>query len=267
MNMILKNIFKYILPNKLVISLLPYIYIYQLYLSKIKYYLVGIKKDPYDIPIIINNLNRLSYLKELIKSLHNRGYYNIHILDNNSTYPPLLEFYKLTNINVIYLKKNYGFKAVWESGVVKQFWHSYYVYTDADLRIDDKCPNDFMEHFLNLLDKYKNCYKVGFGLRIDDLPDYFKNKEDVIQHESKFWIKSVENDVYEAPIDTTFALYRPFTGSACNLFQQNLRTGGAYVMQHLPWYIDSSNLSEEERYYVNNVLTPTHWSEKNQNKN
>lgn len=258
----IKDIVHCIIPQRCIDFFLPIFYVIKLYIAKIRWRIFGTKVNPYNIPIIINNYNRLSFLKELIKSLEGRGYKNIHILDNNSTYPPLLEFYKTSSVNVIFLNKNYGFKAIWESGVVKRFWHSHYVYTDADLRIDDMCPNDFMEHFLCLLDKNKKCYKVGFGLRIDDLPDHYKNKEEVIQHESKFWIKSIEKDVYDAPIDTTFALYHPYTGTACNLYMQNLRTGGAYVMQHLPWYVDSNNLSEEELFYSNNILKPTHWSEK-----
>lgn len=41
-----------------------------------------------NIPIIINNFNRLTCLQRLIASLEVRGYHNIYIIDNNSTYPP-----------------------------------------------------------------------------------------------------------------------------------------------------------------------------------
>lgn len=43
--------------------------------------------------IIINNRNRLEYLEMLINSLEKKRYFNIFIIDNNSPYPPLLEFY------------------------------------------------------------------------------------------------------------------------------------------------------------------------------
>ena len=49
--------------------------------------------DYHDIPVIINNFNRLEYLKKLIESLEIRGYRNIYIIDNLSTYPPLLQYY------------------------------------------------------------------------------------------------------------------------------------------------------------------------------
>ena len=97
-----------------------------------------------DIPIIINNYNQLDYLKLLLNSLEKRGYENIIILDNDSSYPPLLEFYKNTRYRVIPLGHNYGYLALWKSGVYKEFQNSYFVYTDPDLVIDKECPDDFL---------------------------------------------------------------------------------------------------------------------------
>jgi hypothetical protein len=43
-----------------------------------------VKKIEYtEIPIVINNRNRITFLKKLIDSLKSRGYNNIFILDNN----------------------------------------------------------------------------------------------------------------------------------------------------------------------------------------
>lgn len=258
---ILRNI-----PSKKLALIEPIYYNYQLIRSKLKWKIIGKELAPKDIPIIINNYNRLDYLKKLIESLQSRGYNNLHIIDNNSTYPPLLEFYKNIDVNVIYLGKNWGFRAIWESGVVKQFWNSYYVYTDPDLELPQNCPDDFMDYFLKILNRYPKCFKVGFGLKIDDLPNCFKNKEQVITHERKFWANEIEKGLYYAPIDTTFALYRPFTGTSTNSKKMNIRTGFPYVIKHLPWYIDSDNLSKEESYYVNSISTVTHWSIINKSK-
>lgn len=51
-------------------------------------------KDNFSIPIIIVNYNQLVNLKNLVDSLIKRGFYNIVILDNNSSYPELLDYYK-----------------------------------------------------------------------------------------------------------------------------------------------------------------------------
>lgn len=45
------------------------------------------------VPIFINSRDRLGVLKKLIDWLLDAGYRNLIILDNNSTYPPLLEYY------------------------------------------------------------------------------------------------------------------------------------------------------------------------------
>lgn len=214
-------------------------------------------------PIIINNYNRLTTTVKLIYALEKRGYKNIHILDNQSTYPPLLEYYSKTSYKVHYLKKNYGAKALWKSGLWWEFINSYYVYTDSDVVPVDECPDDFIEYFYALLKKYPQVHKVGFSLKIDDLPDYYKNKKEVIDWEKKFYTKLKEENVFVAPIDTTLALYRPYSkrGSRDGSSEM-LRTGFPYQLKHLPWYLDDNNLSEEDIYYINTTSQATHWTHK-----
>ena len=229
-------------------------------LCRIRYSLFGIRiEDPKRIPIIINNFNRLDYLKQLISSLTARGYENIYIIDNDSTYPPLLEYYDTCGFEVFRLKENVGYLALWKTEIYGRFKKSYYVYTDSDMRICDGCPDDFMTRFLSIINKYPLSQKVGFGLLIDDLPDSFKNKQNVIEHESRFWKDEVEEGVYAAEIDTTFALYRPFCSGKADKYQKTYRTGTPYLIHHLPWYVDSENMTNEEQYYVRNVRQSTHW--------
>lgn len=213
-----------------------------------------------DIPIIINNFNQLDYLKLLLSSLEKRGYQNIVILDNDSTYPPLLEFYKNTHHRVIYLGHNYGYLALWRSGVYKEFHKSYFVYTDPDLCIDENCPDNFLEHFLNIMKRHPLSSKVGFSLRIDDLPDHYELKDKVVEWESQYWIKEVEPGVFSAPVDTTFALYRPFTKYGSTLLEHHLRVNKPYSMHHLPWYVDPNNLTDNIKYYIAQTKQQTHWT-------
>ena len=220
-------------------------------------------KDFKKIPIIINNFNRLTTLKILIEDLEIRGYTNIYIIDNKSDYQPLIDFYNESNYKIFRLNKNIGFKALWKSNLWYKFIFNNYCYTDSDLSICKECPDDFLEYFYNILKKYPKVHKVGFSLKIDDLPNHYDKKEEVISWESKYYENEKEPNIFIAPIDTTFALYRPFSkrgkrdGS-----DEILRTGFPYQCYHLPWYNDSKNLSEEEQYYINSVKKPTHWCNK-----
>ena len=241
----------------------PYYYGIYIFLKRLQWNLFGRKiVNFYDVPIIINNFNRITYLKKLINSLTLRGYNNIYIIDNASTYPPLLEYYKSCPHKVFRLSENIGYLSLWKTEIYKQFQKGYFVYTDSDLQIHKDCPNDFMEHFYDIMQIHKNAQKVGFGLVIDDLPDSYNKKNEVISWERQFWQKEVSNGVFLAPIDTTFALYRPFVKGPANFSIEHLRTGYPYIMHHLPWYVNSSSMSEEDIFYMKNVVTSTHWSQK-----
>lgn len=206
----------------------------------------------YNIPVVINNFNRLTYPLQLIDFLEKCGFTNIIILDNNSSYEPLLNFYDTGRCKVIRSKINYGHLALWHSGLYHSYKWNYFVYTDPDVVPIKECPIDFITRFKRILDQYSSLDKIGFGLRIDDLPDFFKFKQKIEEYEKVYWKNEISPGIYEAPIDTTFALYKPFsnlkTGQAYTL--RAFRTGFPYVARHLSWYVDSSNLSPEEIYYL-----------------
>lgn len=216
----------------------------------------------FNVPIIINNRNRFSFLKQMIEQLQSFGYMNIYVLDNDSSYPPLLEYYEKANVKVIYLKKNLGYRALWISGVFDQFKNKYYVYSDPDILLQDDCPKDFVYHLYRYLNKYSGKEKAGVALKIDDLPEYYNLKQEVFKWEKPHWEKKLEDDVYDALVDTTLALYKPLAfGNAeeCSA----IRVAGKLTAKHLPWYLDSLNLSEEEQYYKQNVSnTSSYWSSK-----
>lgn len=213
-------------------------------------------KDAHQIPIIINNFNRLSMLQRLIKSLRTRGYNKIVILDNCSSYQPLLEWYKTCEIEIVHLPKNYGFRALWKHKPSRnRFCNDYYIYTDPDMELDENCPNDLIERMFDILkNKRQRAFKIGPSLRIDNLPLHYCHREQVISFESKYYTKTEKIDdllLYRAPIDTTFALYRPRIGLSRSSSLESYRMASPYSILHLPWYQDSMNLDEEELYYKN----------------
>jgi hypothetical protein len=216
------------------------------------------REEAFYVPIVINNRNRLTYLKNLVNWLQKNGYQNIYILDNDSTYAPLLQYYKETTAKVVYLKKNAGYKALWENDLFKEIKKGYYVYTDSDLAPTEICPADLLFALYTTLKQHKSYEKCGPSLKIDDLLDSYHRKKEVIEVESKYWIKQVDKDVYDAPIDTTFALYKPLAfGDAEEC--KAIRLAGAYTLKHMPWYENSANLDEEAKYYMETISTSSYW--------
>jgi hypothetical protein len=240
-------------------------YIYYRIVSFI-YYLIELIFPPQvvdykKIPIIINNFNRVDMLKKLISSLEKRGYNNLYIIDNQSTYPPLLEYYKECPYKIFYLDRNIGLNALWISGIYKKFKNNFFVYTDSDVVPVDECPDDFLLFFLQSLEKHKLARKVGFSLKIDDLPDNYAFKERVIKWEEQFYKDYRGDKLYQAPIDTTFALYRPRgKRKHANNNIEMYRTGFPYMVRHLPWYVDSNNPDEENRFYIQHTTLGTYWT-------
>lgn len=219
----------------------------------------NIAKNPYATPIVINSFNRLEYLRMLLDALRSRGYENVYIIDNASTYEPLLDFYERERLRVFYLDKNVGYLALWKTPIGQYFTHNYYVYTDPDIVPTEECPDDFVSFFHSVLTALPDACKVGFGLKIDDLPEHNPLREYVIAHEMRFWTTPLTQNLYAASIDTTFALYRPRQSGGWWL--PALRTAGDYMARHMPWYENPQKLSDELKFYRQVCETRTDWSE------
>lgn len=219
------------------------------------------EKDSFNVPIIINNYNRLTYLKTLVEWLEKNGYSNIIILDNNSTYTPLLEYYKSCKYKIIYLKQNLGYMALWKNDYFKEIKSKYYVYTDPDVVPNQDCPKDLVYQLYKVLKDHPTIEKAGAALKMDDLPLHYHMKSEVMKAEEPYWKKKIKEDVYDAAVDTTFALYRPLAfGNAEEC--KGYRLGGKYVIHHLPWYENTANPSEESLYYKNSIIkNTTVWSQ------
>lgn len=214
------------------------------------------------IPVIIISFNQLHFLKQLIEFLQKNGYENIVILDNNSTYPPLLRYFESleNDIAIHRLNDNLGHLAFWKrEAIFKQYSKGYYVVTDPDVVPIDKCPEDFLEEFRKLLDRAHDRTKVGFSLKLADIPDTNPNKSQILQWESQFWKSKIRPSAYKAEIDTTFALYRPKYNYNLKHFTKAWRTDYPIQARHGGWYIDIDNLTEEQEFYLKTANDSASW--------
>lgn len=215
-------------------------------------------------PIFIISFNRLGYLQQLVQWLEQAGYTNLHIIDNASTYPPLLRYLAQSPHQVHHMDKNYGHLVLWESGQFDAVIQSQpFVLTDCDVLPAQGCPHDVVAYLAQQLAIYTNKTKVGLSLRIDDLPDHYALKDQVIEWETPFWAHRLPDaPLFDAAIDTTFAYYRPNIPPSDPKWWRALRTDAPYTAHHLPWYVDSSQpLTEEDLFYQRHVKAmSSQWS-------
>lgn len=202
------------------------------------------------IPVIINNRDLLTWPKamlEKIKTLDRVG--DIFIVDNASTYAPLLEWYETKPCEIVKVS-NLGHTAPWLSGLVDKLGVPY-VLTDPDLGID-ALPNDTLRVLDEKLKEQPELGKIGLGLAWESIgvsSPYFNHLQ---SYERTRWTKSrVQNDVHvDVVIDTTFALYnvpRYFIGGGS--------LSSPYIAEHYPWKFthEERQKNEEFSYYIKNA--------------
>lgn len=189
--------------------------------------------------IYINNRNYLTWPKAMADKLASQGHEAI-IIDNASTYPPLLEWYEDCNYSVRKLSANVGHLAPWVAALVDP--SEDYVVTDPDLDISD-IPDNWDEVLKEGLERFIRCSKAGFSLDdmfvpqenpayIDDRMGEFPNGNPIVwgdvaeEYKDRIW--------HKFPIDTTFALYR--AGTTVHTID-GVRSGRPYTAKHLPWHL------------------------------
>ena len=188
-------------------------------------------------PVYINCRDRVTELRELVAWLERIGQERIILLDNDSTWEPLLEFYDQTPHGVCRLGRNCGSKALWEAGIVPD---ERFIYTDPDLIPLPECPADAVQRLVDVLDRY-DADKVGLGLYLEDVPE----EGNPLAWERQLVAHELEPGIFGSQIDTTFALYEPGRphGTA-----NAIRLGHPYQMRHMSWY--KTELTDEDRHYL-----------------
>ena len=224
-----------------------------------KLYITPKHFDYSKIPVFIISYNQLSYVKQMVDWLKSYGLTNIHIVDNKSTYKPLLDYLKNVDCFVHHMDKNYGHTVIWTSGkfddVIK---NQCYIVSDCDIAPNQNLPKDFLRRLYKILGSYPYITKVGFALNIKDLPKT-KSNETVKKWEKQFWEKELDKNLYLADIDTTFALYRPGELTMdTKQFYTALRVAGDMTAKHLPWF--ETKETEETKFYKKTANSSASWT-------
>ena len=194
-------------------------------------------------PVYITVRDRVEHLRGLVAWLESAGCERIVLVDNDSAWPPLIDYLAGTPHEVVRLGQNAGARAVWLRRLMPT--DGWYVVTDPDLD-PDGCPLDALERLHDVMERHPRFIKAGVGLRLDDLPESMDSLE---------WERSlvgphreIEPGVFDSLVDTTFALYRP--GTADHQLGPAVRLGAPYVFRHPSWYAEAGELSDEDRFYL-----------------
>ena len=202
------------------------------------------------IPVILNSRNRVSCLRLMVDWLRKEPMAEVIILDNQSTYQPLLDYYKTLDCRVVMLDKNYGHTALYSWNGHHDLKSQYFVYSDPDLLPKEDCPSNVIPYLLALKKEHFFFNKIGMMLETTDIPDHYKYKSQVINIHRNYCHNRLKN-CFVSHVDTTFAMYDIEKTAGKEHYMRNcLITSRPYVMRHLPWYVDSNNLSEEDKYYA-----------------
>lgn len=221
------------------------------------------------IPIVILNRDRLIPLQQQVESLKSKGYHNITIIDNQSTYPPLLEWYKESKLDVFYnnVTENscHAFRDLVHLRHPKflEITSQWYVFNDSDIIPLDTVPDNFINDLIDYAKRH-NKTKVGMSIKIDDIDLNYPLNAWVHSYESSYWTNGIidgDVELYPHPIDTTFAVHAPHTIPTWS--NDTLRVGVPYIVKHAPFYYDPNNLPADEKYYLEHMnKQSSNWSSK-----
>lgn len=204
------------------------------------------------IKAFVVNRNLLTTLRNTVDFLLKEPRVEVVIFDQQSTYPPLLEYYKTCNVRIIYSLINGGPHSTW--GLTQEFNDNYFILTDSDCDYSG-VPHDWLDRMISILEN-SNAFKVGFSLEILDIPQH-PMTNDIRAIEDRYWVEKNEFG-WIADVDTTFALYRPYSPFS----YRAIRLDYPYCIKHIPWYITKDNITDEWLYYINNASGVSTWGSK-----
>jgi len=209
-------------------------------------------------PVLIPTFNNPTYLRSMTEQLFKYNLNDLIILDNHSSTPEMLELLQSFEC-VVNTDGPYDYL---ENKNFYDWLPNYFIITDPDIGFNKELPNNFIEIFKEISEKYCK-FKVGFALDLDlkeenilDLPDYhvLNGINVTARHwESYFWMHEIGKNelgdpIYTAWLDTTFCLVnKKYLTDPC---KNAVRVAGKFTSQHYGWYKNPSVPKNElETYY------------------
>jgi hypothetical protein len=228
-----------------------------------------------ELPVLVISYNNGVYVDNITRQLN---HYDIKpvIIDNCSTSDKTISILDALeqsgNADVVRSRYNLGHEVGFLQPVYDILPETF-CYTDPDLQLNENLPKDFLHTLAKLTNEFK-VYKAGFALTLKghgplkDIqihsrhtrPFLYDEHLSIEEFESRYWINRLKHDeleLYAAPIDTTFALYRKtnYRGD----FHNAIRVAGDYSAIHIPWFKNIDFMSEEDRSAYGNKNVSSNW--------
>lgn len=230
------------------------------------------------IPVLIVCYNNGVHVLNMVEQLNKFKIIPIIINNASTDTETLLTLNKIKDLGLAHLihsKKNFGHLIGFRDSIYALL-PEVFAYTDPDLQLNENLPNDFLWQLAAITNKY-SVYKAGFALtllaseqmidnhhlKIKFRPFTFKKEFNVLEWEKRFWrfkLNNQEYDLFQADIDTTFAVYRKsnFSGN----FFDAIRVAGNFEAIHLPWYPNLDLIdSNQKKIYTHKNLSSS-WLKK-----
>ena len=193
------------------------------------------------IPVIINNRNLITWPSKMVEMCKTfEGVGEIIIVDNESTYEPLLDWYDTKPCEIVYTQ-NYGQSCPWIINLPNKIGCDFYVVTDPDLDLS-QTPKDCLLFLKDKMEKYEDYSKIGLSLS-----NWQVQVNSPYLHHLKSWASTAwdPNSIQDGLLlnqifDTTFGIYNlnknPHSGKNCS-------TNLPYSARHIPWEITNEELN------------------------
>jgi FkbM family methyltransferase len=219
--------------------------------------------SPSSVPVFVPCFNNPSYCVSMLAQLQSLGFADITFVDNASDSPAMHEWLGRADsfgARVERLAENLGPRDSIFTPERLASLPRYFAVTDPDLRFNVALPGDFLSTMADAMMRHGKG-KAGFALDIGNRQNLRQEKFKIGRKryhiwdwERQFWSRRMDftpggDPVFEAIVDTTFALYDR-KAFKVGQFLKALRLGGRFTATHLPWLAQSMLAADEAQTYL-----------------
>jgi hypothetical protein len=213
------------------------------------------------VPLYIPTFNNPTYTFNFINQVAGLNFSKIIIMDNNSTYPPMI---KLLNeleskYEVIRLDENLGPHLILRNPEYYKSLPDIFALSDPDVEFPKVLPSDFQDLLIKIGIKHR-VGKVGFAIEVPSENEFLElivnldgKLRNMHEWEQQFWENEIDrtssgDPIYLTTLDTQFAIYNKDYFNPEERYKA-LRIGGNYTSKHLGFYKKSIVPKEESDFY------------------